>query len=317
MSVAEATLIQHADPSEGLELVTGREIALEATRHLFVALDLLDPARRADLGMPYGGEELANRCLRRTNGLLHRCEITPLEFWGIPMPKELFPEGVQPYQLKGQQADEGETVNIRRMLATQPLLYMPIFPGDLIVDAIGIASGERHGVVEIEALKGVNYGGADREMQALFFPPEFGKPIELRLVQQRIEQVGDAHADPDVKAVANDMVKSCEEGRGWAQHLIDICNTQLDTRTVSGPGYSFTYSLTPKIRSLMAQLEIKPRQQSGMEALNSDLLKMAATNGITPEVLDAILSKQSAMFADAMKQVMESVKPAKAPTEAE
>jgi hypothetical protein len=139
MSTAERELL--TDQTAGLELVTGDEIALNAPRALFLAADLLDPARRADIGLIDGGEELDNPCMRRTAGKLPRCTITPMEFWGVPMPLEQFPEGVRPLKIKGVEV-EGDASRIgRRIGLDKPTYFMPMYPGDLIVDALGIAVG--------------------------------------------------------------------------------------------------------------------------------------------------------------------------------
>lgn len=287
MSVAERELI--ANPTEGLELVTGDEIALELTRHLFLAGDLLDPARTRDIGLKHGGEELPNRCLRRTSGLLPRCEITPLEFWGEPLPLELFPDGVRPYKLKGMDTPDvkfNPTGAFDPRLRDKPLFFMPLFPGELIVDAMGIASGERRGIVEIEVLRGIEYGSADREFQSLFFGPEYRVPIELRLVRDHIEQVGDSVLDPDAKSVANNMLESCDQFREYIEERVSLANTQLDQRVA----FQHTYRLTPKLRHWMAQLELKPRT-SAIDVVQTKVAEAADRSGITGDQLEQILTR--------------------------
>lgn len=287
MSVAERELI--VNPTEGLELVTGDEIALELTRHLFLAGDLLDPARTRDIGLKYGGEELPNRCLRRTSGLLPRCEITPLEFWGEPLPLELFPDGVRPYKLKGQDTPDlkfNPAGGFDPRLRDKPLFFMPLFPGELIVDAMGIASGERRGIVEIEVLRGVEYGGADREFQNLFFGPEYKVPIELRLVRNHIEQVGDSVLDPDAKSVAVNMLQSCDQFREYIEERVSLANTQLDQRVT----HHHTHRLTPKLRHWMVQLELKPRA-SAIDVVQTKVAEAAEAKGISGEQLEQILTR--------------------------
>lgn len=238
------------DPTAGLELVQGDEGDLKATRHLFLAANLLDPARQRDVGMTDGGEELSNPCLRRTQGKLHKCEITPLEFWVEWMPKELFPEGMEHMALSlkgGEQPSETNRI-------FKPLFGYPYLPGHMIVDALGIPTGERRGVVEIETLRGVDYGKEDRELQNLFFPPDYVKPVELRLIAEHIEKIGSSVADPDAKNAANFMLASAAQCREYMEQIVSIATGQLAERK----SHQFVHRLTPKIRSFMAQLEMKP-----------------------------------------------------------
>jgi hypothetical protein len=301
------------DPSAGLELVTGDEIALNATRHIFLAADLLSPARTAEIGMPQGGEELDSPCLRRTPGRLNRCNITPLEVWGIPMPLEQFPDGIRPMRIKGAEADEEalRSATGRHIGLGKPVYWLPTSPGEQIVDALGIASGQRRGIVEIKKLLGVDYGTYDREMQELFFGG-FEIPIELRLIREHIEQVGNSHADPDVKDIASDMVRSCEESRSYMQARVDLGNSQLRTRIK----HQWTYALTPVLRHFMAQLEVKPEGEDAMGALQNQVAQAVAGSGITPEQLQAILAGQAPIIAAAVaKAVTEAMAAKPTPTE--
>lgn len=306
MSAAEK--LMRPDPTEGLELVTGDEIALEATRHIFLAGDLLDPARRRDINLPEGGEELANRCLRRTNGLLPRCLITPMEFWGEPLPMEFFPEGVRPYRLKQAPATvveqqgggvitgmavSGPSGNIARR-GDMELYMVPIFPGEQIVNAIGLPTGERRGIVEIEVLRGVDYGSVDREMQNLFFPPDWPLPIQLRLVEERIQQVADSVADPDVKSIAANMLLSATMFREYAMERIGLENTQILQRVK----HNHVYRYSPKIRSFAAQLEIQLQAGPGEQVMNATekalaqvpMEQLAQINAANTEALGKVIA---------------------------
>lgn len=316
MSVAENRLV---DQSAGLELVTGDEIALEATRHIFLAGDLLDPARKRDVGFLEGGEEIPNRCLRRTAGRLPRCSITPLEVWGQDLPLEQFPEGVRPMKLKGSEPQPfhqpvGLVTGGNPKNFNAPLFFVPVYPGELIIDAIGIASGDRRGIVEIIALQGVEYGKEDREMQELFFPADYIKPIEIRLIRQHIEQIGESVVDPDVKSVAADMLTSCDQFTEYAMDQIGKANTQVLQR-VHPQGHTYTYS--PKIRSFAAQLEVKLIDTVG-QRVQDQVAQAVAT--VDPALLEQVtignsqmLERIATMFTDALKQAVATVPAQPAP----
>lgn len=307
-----------------LESITGEGQSLEATRHIFLAADLMDPERSRDIGMPQGGEEMAeNRCLRHTGGKVPRCMITPLEFSAEWMPKDLFPEGMEQYALvpKGIKAeDTGGRI-------FKPLFGYPYYPGHLIVDATGSTS-RRRGVVELENLRGVNYGGVDQEMQRLFFPADYKLPIEIELVRQHIEQVAESVADPDAKDTAHWMVLSCQQSREYMEGIVSIANTQLDAR-ITG---QFVHRLTPKIRSFMAQLGIKPRSEPAVaiqdamdnalnRALGPDILAQLQTQnaelvqgivaGIGPAIADAVGKAITAALEASKVQTNVTVKPSK------
>lgn len=269
------------DPTLGLELVSGDEVALEATRHLFLAADLLDPARRRDIDLPDGGEELHNICMRRTAGRLPRCEITPLEVWVEWMPLELFPQGTEhlALKLKGVDYEAGGRIF--------PQLYgYPYYPAHAIVDAIGIASGQRRGIVELENLRGLDYGGEDREMQRLFFPPDYRKPVELRLITEHIEKVGSTVADPDAKDTANFMLASCAQSREYMEQYVSASLTRLAERKT----HEYTHRLSAKDRSFMAQLEMKVPTVNQLQ----DTAEKAVA-GLPPELLEQMNAQNEAL----------------------
>jgi hypothetical protein len=288
----------YSDSTAGMELTTGDEISLEATRWLFLAGDMIDPHRKNDLPhLKDGGEELANFCLRRTNGYLPRCTFTPLEVWAEWLPLEYFPEGVRPLKLKGEPVKIDNPNGIT--LVGKPLFGFPHYPGELIVDAVGLSISEKRGIVEIESLRDVPFGDpqVDR-LQSLFFsaPP----PIEIRLLEERITKVAEAHG-PDVRAVAADMLSSCEHFKRWALTEIDKCHIQLDTRVQ----HQHTYSYSPKIRMLMRQMEITPRQSRG-EVFQDEIMKAVASSGVSASTLETIMAKQGELFATAMAEAIKN-----------
>lgn len=281
-AVMERTI---ADPTANLELVSAQAEDIQSTRHLFLAANLLDPGRQRDIGLVDGGEELANVCLRRTQGKLPKCEITPLEFWVEWMPRELIPEGLEHMAL-ALKDNAGEALSPDNRIF-KPLFGFPYYPGHTIVDALGIPSGERRGIVEIESLRGVEYGKEDRELQALFFPPDYQKPIELRLVREHIEQVAESVADPDAKDAANFMLASADQSGEYMLTAVSVAQTQLAQRV----SHTFVHRLTPKIRSFMAQMEIKPSVAAQMQ----DTVNRAVTASLPPEILEQLAANSAAM----------------------
>lgn len=284
-AVMERTI---ADPTANLELVSAQAEDLQSPRHLFLAANLLDPARQRDIGLPDGGEEMMNICLRRTQGKVPKCEITPLEFWVEWMPRELIPEGLEHMAL-ALKDNSGEPLNPNNRIY-KPLFGFPYYPGHAIIDAIGLVNGERRGIIEIENLRGVEpYSKEASEMQALFFPADYPKPIELRLVRQHIEEVASSVADPDVHATAGFMLASADQCGEYMSTMVSIAQTQLAERK----SHHFVHRLTPKIRSFMAQLEITPPVAAQMQ----DTVDRAVTAALPPEVIE-LLSKNSEALAN-------------------
>lgn len=291
-AVFEPLPLPPADPTAGLELTTGDEIALEAPRHVFLAANLLDPARQRDVAiqMPYGGDDNGNVCLKRTGGLIPRCRIVPVEVWGEQLPLELFPEGVRGLIIKGTQPPAaGEQLDANRrpfFLNNKPVYFYPHYPGQMIVDIVAF---ERRGNVELETLRGVAPGPETESLQALFFPDDYRVPVELRLIEQRIETVAESVADSDARTVADDMLLSVTMCREYMNGVVDLANTQLAERV----SFQHTHRLTPKLRSFMAQLELQvPRQAIGERI--TDQVQTAVTSAISPAVMEQMQARDEA-----------------------
>jgi hypothetical protein len=283
----------NTDPSVGLELVSPDGVNLNATRHLFLAANLMDPARQRDLDLPDGGEDVGHICLRRTAGKIHRCEITPLEMWVDWMPLELFPQGMEhmALSLKGQVADSGGRIF--------PQLYgYPYHPAHAITDFTGLASGSRRGIVELENLLGVEYGVQTSQLQDLFFPADYAKPVEIRLVAEHIEKVAGSVADPDVKDTANFMLLSCTESRAYMEQYISASLTRLAERK-SG---DYVHRLTPKDRSFMAQLEMRAPVVNQLQ----DTVDRAVTASLPPELLEQ-MAQNNAVVAGLVPALSEAI----------
>lgn len=317
MNTVLAELPPYIDPTAGMELTTGDEIALEATRWLWLGMDLLDPSRKADvlyLREGNGGEELDNICLRRTRGFLPRCTFTPLEVWAEWLPIEFFPEGARPLKLKGAPIQDQNPTG--RTLVGKPLYGYAHYPGEQILDAIGLPTGDRRGVVEIEVLRGVNVDDPQAvKLQNLFFPLGQKLPLELRAIEEQIQRTADAHKSDDVRITAKNMLESTAQSRRWAEQLISRQHSQLDARIT----HHYVHSYSPKCLHLMKQLEMTPRSvgTNPVEAM----FKAMNAQGLTPEVLaqmearDAsLVDKLGAAFSEALTKAFSAIQPPPPPT---
>lgn len=283
-----SAVIQQYDITEGLELTTGEEVSLEATRWLFYAGDVIDPTRKEDIPrLAIGGEELANVCLHRTGGFIPKCEITPLEMWTEWMDRQDLPSepGVarMPLLLKGELATP---LNPNGILPIGKQLYgYPFYPGEMITDVLGISRGAQRGVVEVEAVRAVPYEtGEVQAVQALYWLPNQPKPVQLRLVEERIHQVAEQHQG--ARDVAEDMLKSCTQFRRYAQNQVNKCHTQLAERVK----HEHVYTYSDKVRMFLEQLEIAPKGESVM----ADSLNRVINNN--PELFEQLEARDEKMI---------------------
>jgi hypothetical protein len=248
------------DPTFGLELIDARAEGTEATRYVYLALDVLDPERRDQVErLRRGGEEVSSHCLRRTQNYVPRCWITPVEVWVEHMPPHAVPEGIRSVEVKDPSliTPESDTRSaIQNLLRGKPLRSIRTYPGDEMSDITG--TYQKVGITELEALRGVEWdSGEAQRLQNEFFPPSWPLPVALRAIEERIHEASSAHP-----AVAEDMLRSVNQSRRWAQARLQAEHVLLDTRKE----HQWTYTYSPIARSLLAQLEMTPRDQ-GWETL--------------------------------------------------
>lgn len=290
-----------------LEISVAERVALEAPRYIFTAGDYIADERKEELVyLARGGEELLdNPCLLRThNRFLPRCVITPLELGGQEMPLSLFPgEGVSvrsALRRKDTPQNPNEAGYTGRFL--QPTFYYPFYPGECVLDATGeVRGGSRRGIVELTALRGVEWtSGEAQRMQSAIFPDNWKVPIQLRLVEERIQQAADAHADNTLRDVCRDMLVSCNQFRRYAQARIDLANSQLAQRQV----HQHVYSYSAMVRLLMRQLEVTPVQGAN-EQLTEQVLKAVASSGVS----DSQLAQLGSVIAEAVTAAIKAAQP--------
>lgn len=265
------------DPTLGLEIIDRQGEGIEATRHVFLGMDVLDPERREVEHLRRGGEEVSSHCLRRTPNFVPRCFITPVEMWVEHMALERVPDGVRSVEIKDSSLElptggDSRTV-IHNMLRGKPLRSIRTYPGEELSDIIG--TYQKVGIVELEALKGVEWeSGEAQRLQNEFFPANWPLPVALRLVEERIRDAYNAHPK-----VAEDMLRGCAQSRRWAQARLQAEHVLLDTRT----RHEWTYTYSPIARSLLAQLEMTPRDQGWetMMAQSQAQMTAAIAQGMT------------------------------------
>lgn len=289
-----------SDPTEGLELVDGRAEGTEATRYVFLALDVLDPERRDQMErLRRGGEEVNSHCLRRTPNFVPRCFITPVEQWVEHMPLHAVPEGTRSVEVKDPTLEPAVMTSseaMRMMTRGRPLRAIRTYPGDEMSDITGVY--QKVGIVELEALKGTEWDeGIAQRLQEEFFPSNWILPVSLRGIEEQIASRREVHP-----LVADDMTRGCGQSRRWAQARLQAEHVLLDTRVK----HEWTYTYSPIARSLLAQLELTPRDQGFETLMAQGQLEMARAfasasggsaldvNALATAIATAIVSAQTA-----------------------
>lgn len=250
------------DPTEGLRLVTQAGVDREQTRVLWMAGDVLAPERKRQRpNLRHGGEEVPSPCLRRSPNYIERCYLTPLEPWFEPIGlEELVPEGVRPVtiQKEAQNIPMPEFTSPQVFRQNTPMIGIQHYPGEdlpLIIEVAGI-----RGIYEIGSLRGKDWeAGEIQAIQNDFFPADMEAPATLRLVEDRIKEVGrrgGIHAK-----VAEEKLEACSIFRFWALERINKEHGWLATRKE----HQFVYTYSRLAPQLLAQLEMQPRD-SGSEA---------------------------------------------------
>lgn len=257
-----ATPVERIDQTAGLKLATQAGVGREEPRVLWMALDVLAPERKRQRPhLRNGGEEVPSPCLRRTPNYVERCYLTPLETWFEPIGlEELVPEGVRPVTVvqEAQNFPTPEFVSPQVFRQNTPMIGIQHYPGEDLPLIIEVA-GPR-GVFEITSLRGPKWGLEEiQQVQEAFFPDPTKVPIQLRLVEDRIRDVGKAGGI--LREVAEEKLEACGIGRFWALERVNKEHGWLATRKE----HQFVYTYSRLAPQILAQLEMQPRD-SGSEA---------------------------------------------------
>lgn len=296
------------DETQGMSL--GHRVAegRKLTRYLFMPLDIIDPSRKRQQEGRYaaGGEEIESFCLRRSfcRNYVPRCVLTPLEEWIEPMGirewagermGELVPINQGPHVQPTVPIDLAMPQLFRQR---EPMMGMPHYPGEDI--ALIMEQHGHKGVGEIPALRGHLWDeGEAQRIQNEFFPADWPMPIELRLIEERVREVG----KNGLSEIADQMLARCDASRQFAMAYINVQHGLLRTRKE----HQWTYSYSAIARQLLAQVEI-PSFDDAQGAQYASLVK-----AVVAEMVGHQPQNQVVDIAEIVKQVMLGMKAAEAP----
>lgn len=267
-----ATPATYIDETKGLSLISPDGENREVTLCLFTAGDVIDPDQKRQSSFLRGGGDTADaRCLRRTPNYIPRCKFTPFETWFEPVGiAELAGDAMKDLVTVG-----GAQPGVPEFHApeqfyrrNEPMKGIPHYPGvDIgsLMDQVGY-----RGVRQIQSMKGKQWDkGEYIEVQQAFFPDDWEVPPTLRLIENRIKEVGSGY----LKNTANELLEACDQFRMWAQERINLEHGLLATRKE----HLFTYRYSRLAPQLLAQLEMSPKDSgSDITQLASELVKQLA-----------------------------------------
>jgi hypothetical protein len=267
-----ATPAAYIDETKGLTLISQDGEQRETPLCLFTAGDWIDPDRkRQNSFLQAGGDEAVARCLRRTPNFIPRCRFTPFETWFEPIGiNELAGDSMKDLVTVSSPPVEASLFHSPEQMfrRSEPMMGMPHYPGvDIgsLLDQVGY-----RGVRQIASMKGLSWDkGEYVAIQQAFFPDDWEVPIALRLIEQRINEVGKVHS----RVIADELLDACNLFRQAAQERINIEHGLLMTRKE----HLHTYRYSRLAPQLLAQLEINPKDSgSDITQLAQELVKQLA-----------------------------------------
>lgn len=286
-SFIEEAPLQQAQSAEG--------VSVELNRYVFTVGDLIDPEKKRESKRHrWGGIELENdyKCFSITRGFIWRNMIVPM---------------VRGYDLVDDQLKSDETSGtLINLISPQTAQYpfgainqlyqVPVQPGQEIATLMfGKSELPRRGLVEIKALRGVQWVDFKNEGIQSFFFPEWedyrrGKqmPVELAWTRARIAEAIKSTSDSRLKSIGEDMLQSCQKFFDWGQ-------SKLKTETIlvkspPDPVTKYVHSYSPLAEQLFGILEIQRDDylRQDISTLANDL---SFTNAVTIDELKPVLEQ--------------------------
>lgn len=250
-------------------------VSRQANRFLFVALDLLTPARkRGSKRLRYGGHEVISECLGHTWGFIQKGRFTPLTMGGEPMAQEDVPDGREGEWFPMSQPPKTEIPGQLIMQGSDlPTGAIAAYPGDHLSSIKNGSSsqidGRPIGLVEIEALRGHNYKIQQLapglrvdpdiwQIQRYFFPDFPRVPVSLAEFRALLQHGWDRTQDSVLRSIAEDSMTSCEIGSLWATETLDA-KERLIIQSRGHQGYAYVYDELDE--SLMLQMGREKAEQ--------------------------------------------------------
>jgi len=286
-------------------------VSRQANRFLFVALDLLTPARkRSSKRFKYGGHEVISECLGHTWGFVQKGRFTPLTMGGEAMAQEDVPDGREGEWFPLSQAPKTEIPGQLIMQGSDlPTGAIAAYPGDhLSAIKNGSSSsidGRKIGLVEIEALRGHTYKIQQLapglrvdpdiwQIQRYFFPDFPSIPVRLAEFRALLQHGWDRTTDSVLRSIAEDGMTSCEIGSLWATETLDA-KERLIVQSRGHQGYAYVYDELDE--SLMLQMG-REKSEQGMAKMATQFAEIAQSGKADMVTLAQAITAGNREFAE-------------------
>lgn len=259
-----AAMAQHEEPAD-YEVGGFIETAAADLEPRYVVFmgNVITPERVREI--PYlhaGGDEHPARTLATTRGFIRRGRLVPLVKWIelVGTDEVINAASLQTIQY---QPSKAETVAGQGGVTARSLSGMTRPPGQDVqaITQQDIIQADRKGIVEVTALRGIEYGDPQRaKLEALFFPKaanvldKTGHALKHAALMAQVETIRGEHKDADVRSIADAMLQSGEMFRMWALRRIDT-EALLVRQGVQPSGHVFAY--TNLVKSLAELFDVE------------------------------------------------------------
>lgn len=292
---------------EVIEGYDPRDVSRKSERYLVFAGSVL-PQSQLDKSpaLRMGGEYFgtAYRTMKRSNGLLRRCQITPLEIGYDFMSTDMIGDDPRLHVVATVTHEAQMNPATGRMMAPAHEIHgIEIYPGDEIE---GILSWQRQednakGILEIEQLRAVSYSEFKASGLQEFIFPEWQKimtgyaelPTKISILRSHLEGRKNATGDADIKGVIDVYLHSCDQFYRWGKNRLKY--ESMLVRMAPVGGHVHTYSELAE--QLFDWLEIRREDLISKDADIAEIIaKATAGNSVSGGEVTALLAKMTELL---------------------
>jgi hypothetical protein len=274
-----------------------RVVGANVTRWVGFFLDLIVPERKAEISwLQTGGEETPNPCLiRYGRGFVPRGRAAILELGGEPIPMR---------HLGDLQASAWQGIPLNEDAVKNKFGFVPVYPGDgLRILKRYSMNPIRKGMDEFTVLQGREWDECHNDegtgILDVIEAAMFGDGMEptLRGIEEQIKSAIITDNRIDVGKYKQEALTMCADSRNWATRMISVEHGLLKTGHVGEWQGGWSYSYSPIVEQLIAQLEMSRQDQPLQE-----MSKMFAQFQSQPQASQGMSAADMEMFERKMDE---------------
>lgn len=300
--------------SEDFETAIPDGLKRDTPRYIFFAGNVLSDAQRNSAEHLYlGGDNYGPGypALSLTQFILHRCRITPILVRPLAISRD---------EVVLNNVELERYPNLKIHGESNPRIqHLKVYPNDAINSLI-YHEGNIMGKVELTALEGIELfddkgrvieANKNRisQIQNHFFPnwsrladrydKEHKLPETLRGIEEMIQRGIDNAKDAVLRQTGEEMLKSCEIFRGYANNYLDVEDARVN-QGLFASGFSHQY--TPVAKALQKQLERTGLNRNAQMQPLQDLTQSVAVIAQGQAALTQLALNQAAATQPAKKK---------------